>query len=516
MIYYFKNQLFLSSNSKEDRKSQPAWSTIEEHKIFSSCKELPSPRSVLLEGEAGVGKTAFVQRWCYQWATRLGIDMLHGLSLILVLQAQKIKGCIEDEIKNLFPVGKRDEMYCYIENHQENCLIVVEALDELRGSDASVVESLVRGEILPNAKVLVTGRTYQMPLPHTLFDRVVKLEGLEKDKVDIFIERSVCDFQLKLNKYPVQKEGPVEGDTSTIKTLIPFQMLRVPLLCLIICYAFLCRSIENITDKAKVTRTALFSCLQTNLMVREKSPTSKDDMDKLQKLALYCACGISDENITDELLSKYELNDSVLKYGLLVKSYSYSFTEEVTTYSFLHEQVLEFLAAKALLKLPNKQKKSLIILLCKNKKIGVLRFLAGLTEQKTDIQFLVSVFVTFQTNSNPQILDAAECSIGRCSKLFNMQKKLDEFARDVKEALCVGVPTEQTEAIQFFNKLPQVDEIVVRDISHQCPFLFSSVLQGEERFNSTPLSHLNMILSDGSDEDMKQFNVYHQNLPVKR
>ena len=513
MIYYFKNQLFLSSNSKEDRKSQPVWSTIEEYKIFASRKKIPSTRSVLLEGEAGVGKTAFVQRWCYQWATRLGIDMLHELSLILVLQAQKIKGCIEDEIKNLFPLGKRDEIYSYINNHQESCLIVVEALDELRSSDASVVESLVSGEILPNAKVLVTGRTNQMPLPHTLFDRVVKLEGLEKDKVDKFIERSVCDFLQEQEEDPMNRT--IESDTSTIKKLIPFQMLRVPLLCLVVCFAFACRSIGNINDKAKVTRTVLFRYLQTNLMLREKNPTSKDDMSKLQNLALHCVIGILDRNITNETLSKYGLNDNVLKYGLLVKSYTYSFTEEVTVYSFLHEQVLEFLGAKGLLELPNNQRKSIIILLCKFKKIGVLQFLAGLTEHKTDIHFLVSMFVTFQTNSDPEGLDAAECSIGRCSKLLNMRKNLEGFALDIREALCVGVP-EQTGAIQFLNKLPQLDEKVVRDISHQCPFLFSSVLQGEKGFNSTPLSHLNMILSDGSDEDMKQFNVYHQNLPVKR
>ena len=466
-----------------------------------------------------MGKTTFVQRWCYQWATRLGIDMLHELSLIIVLEAKQIKGSIEDAIKSLFPEGERKEMYEYIKKHQENCMIVIEALDEQQGSDRSLVERLVKGDVLPRAKVLVTGRTDQMNLSERDFDRIVELKGLQKEQVRALCDNLLFEFHGEMND-PTTKVK-VREDASKIEKLIDPEMLRIPLLSSIVCFA----QVHGDPVKTKMTKTQLFcsllECLVKNKMDPDLSHYSiESDIEKLQSLALCYELGYVAEDITKEILQSFELDEQhVLRHGLLVKGYTYSFDDSVNekaTYNFMHEQVSEFLAAKAILDLPDNQKKSILVLLCKDDNIGVLQFLAGLTKEKTDIEFLVSVFVAFQTKGDPEELDAPECSIDRCSRLLSMQKSIDEFASDVVKALLMDTSTEPTEATQMFSILPQLDEKVERDISHQCPFLFSSVLQGEGKFNMTPLRCLDMILSDLSEDDVKQFNIYHRNLPVER
>ena len=497
--------------------NQSTWCTIHEREIFSATKKLGPARLVLLQGEAGVGKTTFAQRWCYQWATRLGIDMLHELSLILVLEAKTIKGSIEDAVKSLFPEGECKEMYEYIEKHQENCIIVIEAIDEQQGSDRSSVERLVNGDVLPRAKVLMTGRTDQMNLSEQLFDRIIELKGLQKENVRALCDNLLSDFHGGMNDQTTKEK--VKNDADTIENLIDPEMLRIPLLSSIVCFT----QVHGARVKAKMTKTQLFcsllECLWKNKMDSNLSYCSiQSDIKRLQSLALCYELGLVADDITEETLGSFKLNEqNVLQHGLLVKEYDYSFDTSLTekvTYSFMHEQVSEFLAAKAILDLPLNQKKTLLILLCKDDNIGVLQFLAGLTKEKTEIELLVSVFVAFQTKGDLEESDAKECSLDRCTKFRNLRKCFVKFANDIDDALPMDAPTEQTEVIQTFSDLPKLDE-VEGDISHRCPFLFSSVLEGEGIFNMTPLHDLNKILSEVSG-DVKQFNVYHQNLPVTR
>ena len=502
----------------EKMENQSTWCTIHEKEIFSSSKKLGPARLVLLQGEAGVGKTTFVQRWCYQWATRLGIDMLHELSLIIVLEAKQIKGSIEDAIKSLFPEGERKEMYKYIKKHQENCMIVIEALDEQQGSDRSSVERLLNGDVLPRAKVLVTGRTDQMNLSEQLFDRIVELKGLQKEQVRALCDNLLSDFYVEMNDQTTKEKVKREADT--IEDHIDPEMLRNPLLCSIVCFA----QAKGTPIKGKMTRTQLFcsllDCLEKNKMDLS-SNSIENDIQSLQFLALCYELGCLGDNITEENLQSFGLTEqNVLQHGLLVKSYTYSFDtslKEKATYSFMHEQISEFLAAKAILDLQDNQK-SLVVLLCKSYNIGVLQFLAGLTSEKMEIEFLVSAFVASETTCDSEESDAPECSIDRCSMVRNLQESLDEFALKVLMEITLGAQAKQIEIIQTLSNLPKLDERVERDISHQCacPFVFSLVLQGEKGFDTLPLRFLDMILSDVLQDDAKDFNIYHRHLPVKR
>ena len=494
--------------------NQSTWCTIHEKDICSASKKLGPARSILLQGKAGVGKTTFVQRWCYQWATRLGIDMLHELSLILILEAKNLKGSIEDAIKSLFPEEEREKMYDYIEKHQENCMIVIEALDEQQTNDRLSVERLVKGHVLPRAKVLVTGRTDQINLSEQLFDRIVELKGLQKEQVRALCDNLLSDFHGGMNDQTTKEI--VKHDADNIENLIDPEMLRIPLLCSIVCFA----QAKGKSIKGKMTRTQLFcsllDCLEKN-KTELSSNSIERDIKRLQVLALYYKLGCVPNGITEETLQSFGLTEqSVPQHGLLVKAYNYSFdtsVKEKVTYKFMHEQISEFLAAKAIFDL---QDKSLLVLLCKHYTIGVLQFLAGLMREKRDIEFLASAFVATQTKSDQEESDAPECSIDRCSKLTNLRESLDEFAAKVMKVSILFDRAKHIEIKIILSKLAKLDERVERDISHQCPFVFSSVLQGEKGLNTLPLRDLDMILSEVSEDDAKQFNVYHQNLPVKR
>ena len=515
---------------------------LEESKIFSDYEGRGRVRSVLLQGEAGVGKTVFIKRWCYQWAARLGIDFLQKISLIVVLEAKKMKGTVEEEIKSLFP-SNREEMYQYIETHQNSCLIIVEALDEA-SDEASSLEPLLDGRLLPSVWLLVTARTNQISVKESKFNRVVELKGLSKDKVRDFCEGSLERFLPESQRSNV-KQSKVMDAVGDLQHLIPFEILRTPLLCLITCFAYWYgHTAADWAHKGQetISRTLILDSLVKSLVKRHedlvkqdlakqhkgpvKLPVEYHDLssrsaayvNQLQLLALWTLLDTQHRNITDTTLEQFQLDQDVLKYGFLVRRYTYSYVNEGGTYHFLHEQLLEFMAAKAIMTLTEKERMSIIICLCAMGKLGTLGFLLGLLEEQHEVGFLVSCFVTLKTpNITAEYAEMSGENILSGHLFSKHYEILTAFFHKYMHDLTVKMMAVKPDLRSIISALKGPADEVKQLRCTPPPDILHSFLKNEPWTTILSLIFaLDEILSERSDEEKVQMNAYLDLLPVHR
>ncbi|XP_068724128.1 protein NLRC3-like [Montipora capricornis] len=133
--------------------------------IFRGHKECAKPRTVLIEGDPGMGKTTYCQKLAYDWAMKREEwdKSFPKIDVLLLLRWRDIKTdiweAIDDQILPL-DIDEEDKegFFKFIRENQSKVLLVLDGLDEVDSSKVDMCKDLLESKMLPNCHIVITSR----------------------------------------------------------------------------------------------------------------------------------------------------------------------------------------------------------------------------------------------------------------------------------------------------------------------------------------------------------------------
>ena len=344
-----------------------------------------NPKSVLVTGKAGIGKTVYCQNLIRDWADNklfqpqsnrnvpdfkfVYLLTFRQLSLLrdkrVTLREILNRSSVLDEHSNI-----DDSLFEYIVDHSENVLIILDGFDEyskqnfiVSDSDdrypnsakekmpvAALCAKLIKGKILKDSVVMITSRpdesdqmTGKIP-----FDRFVEITGFSEEQVKKYIEK-----YFKENE--VMKNAVMDHITKN-DNLVSFA--HIPVLCFLMCsyFEYILNESMN-TDALPVSMGDIYSEV-INMFLRTHSRTkgapSEKTLDKLSKFAAHLLRKKKYLfSVVDDMkrFSSEEV-ESLKASGLLHcgPPFRKSFSETTKYFCFTRLTLQEYLAARWLVK----------------------------------------------------------------------------------------------------------------------------------------------------------------------
>ena len=376
-----------------------------------------NPKSVIITGKAGIGKTVFCQNLIRDWADNKLFQPQSNRNVpdfkfayLLTFRQLNLLG---DERVTLREILNRssvldehsnidDSLFEYIVDHSEDVLIILDGFDEYSKKNfiscdlddqypnstqdkmpiAALCAKLIKGKVLKDSVVMITSRpdesdqmTGKIP-----FDRFVEITGFSEEQVKKYIEK-----YFKENE--VMKNAVMDHITKN-DNLVSFA--HIPVLCFLMCsyFEYILNESMN-TDALPVSMGDIYSEV-INMFLRKHSRTKgappEKTLDKLSKFAAHLLRKkkylFSD--VDDMKRFSSEEVESLKASGLLHCSppFRKSFSETTKYFCFTHLTLQEYLAARWFVK----QRK--IPSYTENASGMVLQFMSGIISKQNDQAFM--------------------------------------------------------------------------------------------------------------------------------
>ena len=321
-------------------------------------------RKVLVEGDAGIGKTTLCIAVSEDWANgKLFQQFELVLLLPLRMKAVASAGSVPELLNLLHSSPKiQDSVANYLEVEEgKQVLIIADGWDELseseRQSGAFLYQFLFH--IFPLISVIVTSRPFASTQLHTLscIDRFVEVQGFSKENIREYMQHEFASNQRKAISLLEQLEQ---------NPLIE-SVCSIPLNCAIVCHLW--RTLEEVLP---TTMTELYTKIILNIILRNiqkadvhKNILSLSNLNELpadlqESWSLLCEFAFltfendqlvfSQKELADFFPQGLALNEKILCFGLLQSAESIFDMGRVLSFHFLHLTFQEYLAALYLVK----------------------------------------------------------------------------------------------------------------------------------------------------------------------
>ncbi|XP_028391960.1 NACHT, LRR and PYD domains-containing protein 12-like [Dendronephthya gigantea] len=337
------------------------------------------PRTVLVVGRPGIGKTLLTEKISQEWQKGGKPDEFWHKKIVLLIKFRNFNNQ-ETSLQEMLnkahglnkaiPLSNNDSIHKYIHQNPSNTILVFDGLDELQVDDECLTEGktvnsleerahiflifkqLVNDELLPGITVLTTSRpTAEYIYQNLDFNRQVELLGFSEEQIEEYVKKN-CGGDTKESSeiWNIIKDSP---------ELISF--CYIPVNSYIICLT-LYESIdfgEEVEDesysKIPKTITELYKRAIRILLFKHNSkhrikPVKKDyltaklpellqkDLDKLKGIARN---GMEKDKLVFEFKSSDESVAGLSDSGV----FNQLDDKRRNIFSFLHLTIQEFLAA---------------------------------------------------------------------------------------------------------------------------------------------------------------------------
>jgi len=180
---------------KETRRGTVTDNIVNMSGIFKPHEECPQPRTVLIEGEPGIGKTTYCQKMVYDWATgkQEAEDCLPRFETVLLLKCRDIKSNLWEAIDDqLLPRDVEEDVrkrfFSFLYQNQSNVLLVLDGLDEIPPSKLPKFIGIIQGRReLPKCRVVATARHEAGMKVRKHCDTLLQIEGFTDEDAEEFI-----------------------------------------------------------------------------------------------------------------------------------------------------------------------------------------------------------------------------------------------------------------------------------------------------------------------------------------
>ena len=323
-------------------------------------------RKVLVEGDAGIGKTTLTISLSEDWAHG---ELFQEFELLLLLSLRQKEVASAGSLRELLKLFHPSPSVCesvasYLEDEEaEKVLVIADGWDELGESERREGSFLYQllFKIFPFMSVVVTSRPSASAPLHNLpcIDRFVEVSGFRKDDIKEYIQSEFSGDQEKARHLLEQIEhNPLIESTCS-----------VPLNCAIVCHLW-----HTLEEALPSTMTQLYTKLILYVVCRNLrkleayGPTfgmsSFDELPEGLQQSWWLLCQFACEALDkDEIVfSKKELleffpqglvfDDKILCFGLLQSAKTVLDVTCVVSFNFVHLTFMEYLAALYLSRQP--------------------------------------------------------------------------------------------------------------------------------------------------------------------
>ena len=321
---------------RDSKWSQLTNKTVELSDIFDNHEHKSvKPRTILIEGSPGMGKTTLSLKIAYDWAMKKMPEKFPSIQLVFLIKCRDMKCDILEAINvQLLPSEKVDlkkKLPKFIEKQQDKLLLIVDGLDETPEGAEKYVMGLLTREYLTKCYVVATSRQEKGLQVRKYFDTLLEIKGYSEDDIELYIERYFAE-KLDLADQLMDKLD----EDSRLKTLA-----SNPLNTVLLCVVF-----EDCKGQLPSTVTELYDnivfCITKRYRARHNLRVEDKDKEILGELAYK---GLLEDSLC---FFASDLNVDRIhctEMGFLYKEVSRQKMDPDHTYWFLHKTFQEYLAA---------------------------------------------------------------------------------------------------------------------------------------------------------------------------
>ena len=198
--------------------------------IFSSRKNYPKPKRILVYGRPGIGKTVFTQKTTYDWSQKRK-EMLAAFDLVLRVKLRDV--CDLQDIPVILRASELlasdgkvsvEDLYKFVVDNQEKVLLILDGYDEYSAGEQSPVRDIWERKQLRDCCVILTTRQIKADKMRNSSDVQFEINGFDsKDQVKEFALKFLKDE----NDFEKFYEYVFEKDLK--------EVVQIPLLLLMLC-----------------------------------------------------------------------------------------------------------------------------------------------------------------------------------------------------------------------------------------------------------------------------------------
>ncbi|XP_078379483.1 uncharacterized protein LOC144662531 isoform X1 [Oculina patagonica] len=314
--------------------------------IFKPHEKCLQPRTVLIEGNPGMGKTTYCKKLVYDWATgkQEAEDSFPRFEIVLLLKCRDIKFNVWEAIDDqLLPRDiqecARERFFNFIRRNQSRVLLLLDGLDELPAGKLPVYSELIQGRVLPKCHLVATARHEAGIKVRKYCDSILEIEGFTENDAEKFI------FKYFTNRWDLAFSLLFKLDKDENLKSMMKNPLNTALLCLV------CEEFQGNFPKS---RTQLYleitNCVLRRYRKRKGLSETNEDLIEVYKTQLRHLGWIAlsrllegDLDFDERELGKYASDLS--EFGFLSMQPGGSKLRPCRRYAFLHKSFQEFFAA---------------------------------------------------------------------------------------------------------------------------------------------------------------------------
>ncbi len=318
--------------------------------LVSGDVNTEGPR-ILIKGEPGIGKSTFVYKLLYDWATNIfrTFSLVFIISLKLVGRSQPIENIIIEQTPPLVSASIKPAVIKALLKNNKKVLLILDGYDEMsENARASPhLKQLLHSELYGNICLILTSRPQMISDIERHFTTIASIEGFSKEKAELFVKKFFPD------------------DPDTVQAIMDFtgrsgirDMWRIPILLLFIC-VLVDSKLLDISPSANVAMNTIYDrlieCVFRRHFAKKGKVMDKKKLDGLIAELVSKFGQIAFECLTDgsNLCSASDIRNLVgpdaFEYGLIIGSVDRSMMlgdHDDLKVSFLHRSLQEYLAAR--------------------------------------------------------------------------------------------------------------------------------------------------------------------------
>lgn len=330
--------------------------------IFESEPSGKKVKKVLVEGDAGIGKTTLCTSISVEWAQK---KRLKRFKLLLLLPLRDKDVISTTSVYELLQVYCSHKMICEsVANglmqgqYGEQVLVIADGWDELEQSHkdpSSFIYKLLFKNAIHSATVLITSRPSASVALHRnpYIDRFIEIAGFDKKGIEQYIK----------SKFP----NDSEKKSRLLQQISSNPMIRsichVPINCAILCHIW--RSDASLPSDSDITMTDIYTKIILHFILRAlqkkgfhiESLNSFDAIPEFLHDPLWLLCKFAyDALLKDTFVFSYEELESIFPqsgqlsteyftFGLMQSAQGFIGIGRGVSFHFLHRTFQEFLSA---------------------------------------------------------------------------------------------------------------------------------------------------------------------------
>ena len=319
--------------------------------IFKAHEGCQKPRTVLIEGDPGMGKTTYCQKLAYDWANRREEwdESFPEIELLLLLRCHDIETNIWEAIEDqILPEDidkeSKENFFKFIRGNQSKVLLVLDGLDEVDdASKLAMYLKLAEGREFSKCRIVFTSRHEAGMRFRRFCDSLWEIVGFTTEDAQSFIFKYFKNNRPLANKL-LEQLSPWSGSRHLLEMIA--NPLNTTLLCL------LC---EDFQGSLPTNRTQLYIeialCVLRRYEEKNQLPSTNDDLIKVYEKELVHLGHMALKSLYEGDLyideRKSDCSSTVLsvlsKFGFLSVQVSLgSRRRRCVRYGFIHKSFQEF------------------------------------------------------------------------------------------------------------------------------------------------------------------------------